>query len=53
MFHQDASTNGHLIDILNLSDEIKEESGPVPEWINGYNMNDKPINVERTIPSPD
>uniref|UniRef100_M1AG00 Uncharacterized protein n=1 Tax=Solanum tuberosum TaxID=4113 RepID=M1AG00_SOLTU len=37
---------------LNPSDELKEEAGPIPEWINGYNMNDEKIDVERTMPSP-
>ncbi|KAK4740325.1 hypothetical protein R3W88_004022 [Solanum pinnatisectum] len=47
----DASTNGHLSESLNPSDELKEEAGPSPERINGYNMNEEQINVEKTMPS--
>lgn len=49
----DASTNGHLSESLNPSDELKEEAGPSPERINGYNMNEEQIDVERTMPSPE
>ncbi|KAK4340450.1 hypothetical protein RND71_041912 [Anisodus tanguticus] len=49
----DTSTNGHLSESLNPSDELKEEAGPSPERINGYNMNEERIDVERTMPSPE
>ncbi|MCD7460918.1 hypothetical protein HAX54_044770 [Datura stramonium] len=48
----DASTNGHLRESLNPSDELKEEAGPSPQRIN-YNMNEEQINGVRTMPSPE
>ncbi|XP_059314362.1 translocase of chloroplast 120, chloroplastic-like isoform X2 [Lycium ferocissimum] len=49
----DASTNGHLGESLNPSDELKGEAGPSPERMNGYNMNEEQIDVEKTMPSPE
>ncbi|KAF3653879.1 Translocase of chloroplast, chloroplastic [Capsicum annuum] len=48
----DASTNVQLNESLNPSDELKEEVGPSPEQINGYNMKEQRIDLERTMPSP-
>ncbi|CAN4112537.1 unnamed protein product [Withania somnifera] len=45
----DASTNGHLKDCLNPSDEV---AGPSPERINGYNMNEEQIDVDKLMPIP-
>ncbi|CAN4107385.1 unnamed protein product [Withania somnifera] len=45
----DASTNGHLRESLNPSDELKEEARGSPERTNVYNMNKEQIDVDRTI----
>ncbi|KAJ8572184.1 hypothetical protein K7X08_008695 [Anisodus acutangulus] len=53
IFPNDASANGYLGESFNPSDELKEEAGPNPEQINGYNMNEEQMDVERTMPSPE
>ncbi|XP_075074297.1 translocase of chloroplast 120, chloroplastic [Nicotiana tabacum] len=51
--HNDTSTNGHLGESLNPSDELKEEVVPTPEQINGSYVDKEHMDIERKVRSPE